>query len=103
MAEQRRELPEFERGRIIGAHDAGMSIREIAELYGVSKSTVHRVIKDFEEEGLTEPRPRSGRLPKIKGAILCEMLTRTTMLPCGGIRGDLLGNHFYVDDEASPA
>src|SRR5437899_3998266 len=65
MAEQRRELPEFERGRIIGAHDAGMSIREIAELYGVSKSTVHRVIKDFEEEGLTEPRPRSGRPPKI--------------------------------------
>ena len=61
MAAQRHELSEFDRGRIVGAHDAGMSERAIGEMYGFPKSTVHDIIKAFDEEGLTHARPRSGR------------------------------------------
>ena len=61
MAEQRHETSEFDRGRIVGAHDAGMSEREIVKMYGFTKSTVHRTIKSFEENGLMAPCPRSGR------------------------------------------
>ena len=61
MTEKRHELSEFDRGRIVGAHDAGMSERRIVEMYGFAKTTVHMVIKNFEERGLTKPAPRSGR------------------------------------------
>jgi transposase len=63
MIEKRHELSEFDRGRIVGAHDAGMSERQIVEMYGFPKTTVHRTIKDFEEHGIVEARPRSGRPP----------------------------------------
>lgn len=66
MGEKRRELSEFERGQIVGAHHAGMTERSIAEMYGFAKSTVNRVINDFEKRGLTKPPPMSGRLPKLK-------------------------------------
>jgi transposase len=61
MAEKRHEISEFDRGRAIGAHDAGMSIRAIADKYNVSKTTVHRIIQEFEEYGITKTQPRSGR------------------------------------------
>jgi transposase len=65
MSDKRHELSEFDRGRIVGAHDAGMSERQIVEMYDFSKTTVHRVINDFEEYGITKPAPRSGRPPKL--------------------------------------
>jgi|tagenome__1003787_1003787.scaffolds.fasta_scaffold20698186_1 transposase len=61
MAENRHEISEFDRGRVIGAHDAGMSIRKIQDIYNIPKTTIHRIIKEFEENGLTKARPRSGR------------------------------------------
>ena len=64
MTEKRRELSEFERGRLVGARDAGMSLGAIGERYDVPKSTVRDVIKAFEEQGSTKPQPRSGR-PKL--------------------------------------
>jgi len=63
MTEKRHELSEFDRGRIVGAHDAGMSERQIVEMYGFPKTTAHRTIKDFEEHGMVKARPRSGRPP----------------------------------------
>jgi transposase len=65
MTEKRHEVSEFDRGRVVGAHDGGMSIRNITAKYNIPKSTVHRIIKDFEESGLTKPRPRSGRPPEL--------------------------------------
>ena len=38
MSEKSTELSEFERGRIVGAHDAGMSLRAIEDMYGVPKA-----------------------------------------------------------------
>ena len=58
MTEKRHELSEFDRGRIVGAHDAGMSERRIVEMYVFAKTTAHMVIK---ERVLTKPVPRSGR------------------------------------------
>jgi transposase len=61
MVEKRLEISEFDRGRAIGAHNAGMSIRDIADMYNISKTTIHRTIKDYEAHELTTARPRSGR------------------------------------------
>ena len=61
MTEKQREISEFDRGRCIGAHDAGMSIRAIAELYNISKMTIHRIIREYEDHGIINARPRSGR------------------------------------------
>jgi len=42
-----------------------MSERRIVEMYGFAKTTVHMVIKNFEERGLTKPAPRSRRPQKL--------------------------------------
>ena len=60
MDEKRHEISEFDRGRAVGAHDAGMSIRDIADMYNISKTTIHHVIKDYKAHELTIARPRSG-------------------------------------------
>jgi transposase len=67
MAEKRHELSQLDRGRVLGAHAAGKSEREIGEMFGFKKSTVHDIIKAFKEEGRTAPRSRSGRPPKLNG------------------------------------
>ena len=61
MVEKRHELSDFDCGRVIGVHDAGMSIRKIEDMSTISKTTMQRIIKEFEDEVLTEARPRSGR------------------------------------------
>ena len=58
---KKQEISEFDCGQIISAHKAGMSIREIENMHSISKSTVHRIIKKYEEQELTEAQPRSGR------------------------------------------
>ena len=65
MAEKRSEISEFDRGRCVGAHDGGMTTRDIADLYNISKTTVHRIIYDYKENGIIEARPRSGRPPEL--------------------------------------
>lgn len=51
------------RGRIVGMRETGMSIRNIAENLGISKSTVSLWLKRWEEEGNINNRPR-GRPPR---------------------------------------
>jgi transposase len=61
MVEKRHEISEFDRGRCVGAHDGGMSIRSISDLYNIPKTTVHRIIHEFEEHGVIKAQPRSRR------------------------------------------
>ena len=65
MTEKWHEVTEFNRGRCIGAHDAGMSVRKIADLYDIPKTTVHRIIHDFEQDNVIKAWPRSERPPKL--------------------------------------
>ena len=60
MDEKRHEISEFDCGRAIGAHDAGISIWDIADMYNISKTAIHHAIKDYEAHGLTTAQPRSG-------------------------------------------
>ena len=55
------ELSEFERGIIIGGYKFGHSEREIEEITGHPKSTVHDTIERYLETGGGISRPRSGR------------------------------------------
>ena len=62
----RHEWSEFDRGMIWGCW-LGLgkkSIRKVAEVTGIPKSTCHDIIKKFEEEGVKKPSPRPGR-PRI--------------------------------------
>jgi transposase len=57
------ELSAFERGMIVGSYKALQSERKVADLLKYSKSTVHKILHDF-NNGLTKPASRSGR-PKV--------------------------------------
>ncbi|MBW0528662.1 hypothetical protein O181_068377 [Austropuccinia psidii MF-1] len=55
----------IDRGRIIGMHDAGASIRTIANFLGVPPTTVHDTIRRFQERGHLENLPIPGQPPKL--------------------------------------
>ena len=74
MDEKRHEISEFDRGRAVGAHDAGMSIRDIADMYNISKTTIHRVIKDYKAHELTIARPRSGQPQALDNHDKCHLI-----------------------------
>lgn len=57
-------LSEFDRGRIVGARQAGASIADTCELFDVSKATVCRVMAGF-NVGKTSPGKSSGRPKKL--------------------------------------
>lgn len=57
-------LSDFQRGRIVGAREAGMSIHDTCKLVGVSKTTVCRIMAEY-HEGKTSPDKSSGRNPKL--------------------------------------
>ncbi|XP_076031981.1 uncharacterized protein LOC143019888 [Oratosquilla oratoria] len=59
------DLSEFKRGQIVGPRMAGASITKTAELLGVSRGTISKVMTAFEREGKTSSaKHRSG--PKLK-------------------------------------
>ena len=64
MTTQRKELTEFQRGKIIGAWKCNLSERKISDILNYSKSTVHNVIITYKGGFETLP-PRSGRPPII--------------------------------------
>lgn len=57
-------LTEFERGRIVGARQAGASIAATSKLIGVSPATVCRIMADY-EDGKTSPGKSTGRKKKL--------------------------------------
>lgn len=47
------ELSEFERGQIVGARMVGASVTKVAEVFGVSRSTVSRIYTAYRNSGKT--------------------------------------------------
>ena len=43
------DLADFKRGQIVGASMAGANVTKTAELFGVAKSTVSKVMTTFEK------------------------------------------------------
>ena len=58
-------MPSFltieERNRLLGNIEAGSKPADVAERFGVTPSTVYRLIKKGKEHGTLKDRPRSGR------------------------------------------
>jgi transposase len=55
------ELSDFERGLVIGCHISKKSVRDIATLLKLPKSTVADVIVKWKREGTTTMKPQPGR------------------------------------------
>ena len=51
-----------------------MSVRKIADLYDIPKTTVHRIIHDFEQDNVIKAWPRSGRPPKLNARDKCYLV-----------------------------
>ena len=47
------DLSDFKRGQIVGARMAGASETKTAELFGVARSILSKIITAFEKEGKT--------------------------------------------------
>lgn len=59
--EKHKELTVFERGMIIGLHKGDHGASDISRILGIPRSTCQNVIKKYDEKGLTDTLPRSGR------------------------------------------
>ncbi|KAK6485881.1 hypothetical protein HHUSO_G11794 [Huso huso] len=59
------ELTDLQRGMVIGGHISGKSVRDVAALTGIPKSTVGNVVAKWKSTGSTEVASRSGRPAKI--------------------------------------
>nr|XP_057928522.1 aminoacyl tRNA synthase complex-interacting multifunctional protein 1-like isoform X1 [Doryrhamphus excisus] len=60
------ELSDFQRGTVVGCHMCKKSLREIATLLNLPRSTVSNVVLQWKREGRTCPLPRCGRPHKLK-------------------------------------
>ena len=68
---------DYQRAQCIALRNAGMICRKISTIVGISKSSVQRALKRFEERGDFYDRPRSGRLKKLNDRNV-RMLKRLT-------------------------
>lgn len=60
-ANKTEEISMFKKGIVVGLHIAEWSVRKIAQEVGIGKSTVQRIITNYEETGSAEPKIRPGR------------------------------------------
>jgi transposase len=58
---RRKELNEFQRGKILALFQEKHSIRSIAKFLEIPKSTVHLTIQNFETRGSAQNKKRKGR------------------------------------------
>lgn len=56
-ANKTQEISMFKKGIVVGLHIAEWSERKIANKVGLGKTTVHRIIKNYEEPGLQKRNP----------------------------------------------
>ena len=55
------DLSDFKRGQIVGARMAGSSVTKTAEVFGVARSTISKVMTAFEKEGKTSSLKQNSR------------------------------------------
>jgi transposase len=67
------ELSDFERGLVIGCHISDKSVRDIATLLKLPKSTVGDMIVKWKREGTITTKPRPGR-PRLMADRDCRAL-----------------------------
>ena len=58
-------LSDFKRGQTAGARMTGARVTKPAELFGVERNTVLKVMTAFEKEGKTSQKQNSGKKRKL--------------------------------------
>jgi predicted transcriptional regulator len=68
------DLPDFQRGKIVGAHLTVASVTKMATLLGVSRAAVSKAMMAYTNRGKTQSAMRnSGRKPKLRKRDHCTL------------------------------
>jgi transposase len=70
------DLSDFERGQIVGAHLAGVSVTKTATLLGVSRATVSKVMSAYTNQGKETSAKRNSGLKSTLTETDCRTLSR---------------------------